>query len=212
MPHCINLYVVDDHFLFREGLVRLLQHDAKLRVLGGSGTVEEALADIAILQVDVLIVDYDLGGDTALTLVRALRDTPFAGRILLVTAGLPDQQARLLIQLGIHGIVHKHQAPAELYTSILNVAEGKVLLDQEYLRRLMVDAPPAKKAAIRLTDRDRQVLSAVLQGLSNKEIAQQLNVSESAIKSSLQQLFAKTGVRTRSQLVRVALEELQDEL
>jgi two-component system nitrate/nitrite response regulator NarL len=212
VPHCINLYVVDDHSLFREGLVRLLQHDANLRVLGGSGTVEEALADLAHLQVDVLIVDYDLGGDTALTLVRALRGTSFPGRVLLVTAGLPDQQARALIQLGIHGIVHKYQPPAELYTSILHVAEGKVLLDHEYLRRLMTDASPAKKPAIRLTERDRQVLGAVLEGLSNKEIAQLLGVSESAVKSSLQQLFAKTGVRTRSQLVRVALEDLQGEL
>lgn len=212
MPHCINLYIVDDHALFREGLVRLLQHDTNLRVLGGSATVEEALHDIAHLPVDVLIVDYDLGGDTALTLVRALRDTTFLGRVLLVTAGLPDQQARVLIQLGIHGILHKYQPPAELYTSILNVAQGKVLIDQEYLRRLMTDAPAAKKAAIRLTDRDRQVLGAVLEGLSNKEIAQRLSVSESAVKSSLQQLFAKTGVRTRSQLVRVALEDLQGEL
>lgn len=212
MPHCINLYVVDDHHLFREGLVRLLQHDATLRVLGGSGSVDEALADLTHLQVDVLILDYDLGDDTALSLVRSLRNTAFSGRILLVTAGLPDQQARILIQFGIHGIVHKYQPPSELYTSIVNVAQGKVLLDQEYLMRLMTDAPPVKKNAIRLTERDRQVLVAVLEVRSNKEIAQQLGVSESAIKSSLQQLFAKTGVRTRSQLVRVALEELQGEL
>lgn len=212
MSHCINLYIVDDHFLFREGLVRLLQHDTNLRVLGGSGTVEEALADLAHLQVDVLILDYDLGGDTALTLVRALPGISYSGKVLLVTAGLPDQQARVLIQLGIHGIVHKYQPPAELYTSIIQVAQGKALLDQEYLRRLMTEAPPVKKTIIRLTERDKQVLGAVLEGLSNKEIAQRLNVSESAIKSSLQQLFTKTGVRTRSQLVRFALEDLQGEL
>lgn len=214
MPNRINLYVVDDHALFREGLLRLLQHDAKMRVVGGTGSVEEALRQISEMRVDILILDYDLGDETALVIARALREKSFAGRILIVTAGLPNQDALELIRLGIFGIIHKHQPPAELYRSILSVAEGKVLIEQEYLQRLVADATTAKslQPRSRLTDRDRQVLRLVLEGLSNKEIAGQLSISESAVKSSLQQLFAKTGVRTRGHLVRIALEELREEL
>ena len=212
MPHRINLFVVDDHALFREGLLRLLQTDPKLRVAGSAGSVSEALRDIAKVRVDILILDYDLGEETALTLARELRARAFAGRILVVTAGLPDQQALELIRLGCFGIIHKNQPPSELYQSILSVAAGQVLLNQSYLQRLAEEAVAPQRPRIRLTERDRQVLRLVLQGLANKEIAERLAVSESAIKSSLQQLFAKTGVRTRSHLVRIALEDLRDEL
>lgn len=209
MPNRIHVYVVDDHALFREGLLRLLHPEVRIRVVGGAGTIADALSELSSRRVDVLIVDYDLGGDTALTLVRALREREFGGRILLVTAGLSDEQALTLIQHGICGIVHKHQHPAELLQSILSVADGRVLLDQDYLRRLVSEASATRQPIIRLTERERQVLDFVVEGLSNKEIALELGLSESAVKSSLQQLFGKTGVRTRSQLVRVALEELQ---
>ncbi len=212
MPHRINLFVVDDHALFREGLLRLLQTDPKLRVAGSAGTVEEALREIAKVRVDILILDYDLGEETALTLARELRERAFGGRILVVTAGLPDQHALELIRLGCFGIIHKNQPPSELYQSILSVAAGQVLLNQSYLQRLAEEAVAPARPRIRLTERDRQVLRLVLQGLANKEIGERLAVSESAVKSSLQQLFAKTGVRTRSHLVRLALEDLRDEL
>lgn len=208
----ISLYVLDDHALFREGLLRLLEHDPSVRVAGSAGTIAAALADLERLSVDVLILDYDLGDDTALTMVRALQARASATRVVLVTAGLPNHDALELIRLGIFGIFHKQQAPDELLRTIHGVAEGKVLIDQQYLQRLV--AATVRPAAVRpnLTERDRQVLRLLLEGLSNKEIAAQLSVSEGAIKASLQQLFAKTGVRTRSHLVRVALEKLRDDL
>lgn len=208
----IKLYIVDDHALFREGLLRLLEVDPALEVAGSAGSVSDALRDLTHMQVDILILDYDLGSDNALTLARALRERSFAGRILVVTAGLPDHHALELIRLGCYGILHKNQPPAELHRSILSVAAGQVLLDQAYLQRLAQEAVAPQRPRIKLTERDKQVLRLVLQGLSNKEIGTQLAVSESAIKSSLQQLFAKTGVRTRSNLVRLALEDLRDDL
>jgi two-component system nitrate/nitrite response regulator NarL len=88
----------------------------------------------------------------------------------------------------------------------------KVLIEQSYLQTLVESAAKSTEAPIRFTEREKLVLRHVLRGLSNKEIAVNLAVTESAVKASLQQLFAKTGVRTRSQLVRVALEQLRPEL
>lgn len=121
----------------------------------------------------------------------------------MVTAGLPDKDAVELIRLGVSGIFHKQHPPEELRRSIQQVSEGNVLIEQHYLQKLvrMADAP-----AVRFTERDSQILRYVVEGLANKEIAAELGISESAVKASLQQLFAKTQVRTRSQLVRVALE------
>jgi len=208
----ISLFVVDDHALFREGLLRLLENDPQLHVVGSANSVQSSLEQIQSLKVDVLILDYDLGNDTALSLVRQLREKGFSARILLVTAGLPNGDAVELIKLGVSGIFLKKDPPEALHRNIREVAAGKVLIDQAYLQSLLASATDAKEGSIRLTDRDKQVIRGVLEGLSNKEIASNLAISETAVKASLQQVFAKTGVRTRSQLVRVALEQLRLEL
>ncbi len=203
--------MLDDHALFREGLLSLLATNEEFELVGASGSVPEALQQIAALQPDVLVLDYDLGEKTAVQVVELLRD--FSGRILLVTAGLPDRDALSLIRNGVSGIFHKLHPPADLQRCIREVAQGRTLIDQEYLRGLIASATTdVEQPVARFTDRDREILRSLLEGLSNKEIASHLRISESAVKASLQALFAKTGVRTRSQLVRMALEKYVDQL
>jgi len=203
----IRLYVVDDHALFREGLLRLLSSDPEIVVLGSAGSADAALPHVMSMPIDILILDFELQGEPVTPFVKKLRTAGFQGRILLVTAGLPDRDAVELIRLGVSGIFHKQHPPEELRRSIQQVFEGKVLIEQHYLQKLvqMSDAP-----TMRFTERDQQVLRFVVEGLANKEIAGELGISESAVKASLQQLFAKTNVRTRSQLVRVAFEEYRE--
>lgn len=201
----IRIYIVDDHALFREGLMRLLASDPEIEIVGAAGSVEQA--EVWKRPIDILILDFELRGEPVTPFVEQLRAAGFAGRILLVTAGLPDRDAVELIRLGVSGIFHKQHPPDELRRSIQEVYEGKVLIEQRYLQKLvqMADTP-----GVRFTERDQQILRFVVEGLANKEIAGELGISESAVKASLQQLFAKTGVRTRSQLVRAALEEYRE--
>jgi two-component system nitrate/nitrite response regulator NarL len=207
-PRPIRLLMVDDHALFREGLARLLSSDPEFELVGIEGTPEGALDALQRHQIDVLLLDYMLGEQAALGLVSALRQRGFAGRILLVTAGLPDRDALQMIGAGVAGIFHKNHAAEDLKRSIREVFEGKVLIDEHYLRKLVQVAAADDTRALRLTDREKQVLQFLIEGLANKEIAAALGISESAVKAALQVLFNKTGVRTRSQLVRVALEQL----
>jgi two-component system nitrate/nitrite response regulator NarL len=201
----IRLCVVDDHALFREGLIRLLASDSRFEVVFHTGSTTEALALLTRHPVDILILDYDLGPVNAVAFVRDLKDT-FKGRILIVTAGLPDSDALELIRLGIGGIFHKQDSPEDLQTSIHQVAAGRVLIDQKYLQSLVAAAQPVEET-MQFTEREQAILRFLLQGLANKEIAVKLRVSESAVKSSLQLLFNKLGVRTRSQLVLLAIEK-----
>ncbi len=207
----VRVFIVDDHTLFREGLTRLLTSDPRLEVVGGAGSSEEALAALAKTPVDVLIADYDLGTSTAVPLIAALGERGLTIKSLLVTAGVPNRDALELMRLGVAGILHKQRAPEELLRSIIDVAQGKVVMDQGYFKSL-VEAAAVVPERRRLTDRERTILKLLLEGNSNKEIANRLGSSESAVKAGLQQLFAKTGVRSRSQLVRIALEELRSEL
>jgi len=158
----------------------------------------------------VLILDYDLGRENALKLLEPLRAMNFPGKTLIVTAGLPDKDALALIKGGISGIFHKQESPEDLQRAIVEVAQGRVLIDQQYLQSVVAAVQPQESP--RFTERERTTMRYLLQGLANKEIAGNLNISESAVKATLQQLFSKTGVRTRSQLVLLAIEKYRDQL
>jgi two-component system nitrate/nitrite response regulator NarL len=198
--------------LFREGLLRLLSNDERFEIVGNTGNVDDALTQLKQHSVDVLILDYDLGAQTAVTFTSQLKEAGFTGRILVVTAGLPDRDALQLIGMGISGIFHKQDSMDELQRSIQEVAQGRVLIDQKYLQSLVQASQPIDPSLPRFTERERTILRSLLQGLSNKEIADNLKTSESAVKASLQLLFNKLGVRTRSQLVLLAIEKYRSAL
>src|SRR5262249_15052445 len=127
----------------------------------------------------------------------------------LITAGMPETESVRALGLGVSGIFLKHSPPELLTEALHKVISGQTWIDERCVQALVnaveSDQSPARRDD--LSDRERQVLKGVFEGLSNKEIGAQLTISEASVKSALQQLFLKTGVRTRSQLVRVALEE-----
>jgi len=211
----IRLLVIDDHLLFRESVSRLLQSEPGFEVVGDCGSASEALRIMrSVGGIDVVLLDVDLGQERGTDFLDQLQNAHFDGKVLLVTAGVSDAEVPGLVRKGIAGIFLKHGSPASLIQGIRDTVEGKALFDQGMLRRaLEQDAAPAEQQSrSKLTERERQVLSFVFEGLANKQIADRLEISETAVKASLQQLFAKTGVRTRSQLVRIALEQYRDQL
>ena len=161
----------------------------------------------------MVLLDVDLGTGRALEFVEAAKKAAFEGFILVVTAGISGQEAVQLVQAGVAGILHKHHSAQELCDTIRKVAAGKACLEGEYLASLFrsVDRTRAPSRP-KLTDRDRTMLRGVFQGLTNKDIGAGLQISEGAVKASLRQLFEKLGVRTRAQLVKVALEQYRDQL
>jgi two-component system nitrate/nitrite response regulator NarL len=213
MIETIKVIIVDDHAMFREGLARSLQTEADLKIVGQFASSSEALESLNRLSADVVLLDIDLGSEKALDFVVAAKRAGFQGRILIVTAGASDQQAIQLIQAGVSGILHKHHSTEALCNTIRQIANGEVCLEKNYLGPLFHSVDRSRPVAgPRLTDRDRTVLRFILQGLSNRDIAARLEVSEGAVKASLRQLFNKLGVRTRAQLVKIALEQYRDQL
>jgi len=205
----IRLLLVDDHTLFREGLARLLAAESGLELVGHFSSAAEALASEELTSVDVVLLDFDLGEKRGLHFIRESRSRGFTGKILMVTAGMSEMDALLALEGGASGIFLKHNPPAELTTAIHRVASGEPWLDANSLHSLVGAASNQRKphSLSILNQREQAVLKGVFEGLTNKEIGGQLAISESYVKALLQQLFAKTGVRTRSQLVRVALEK-----
>lgn len=209
-----RILLLDDHALFRESVSRLLSTEPGFEVVGHCGTIEEALAVLRRQPVDLVLLDFDLGEQDGGEFLRLAREQGFEGKILAVTAGVNAAAAAELIHSGIAGVFRKHESASLLAQGIRDVMAGKVWLEQEQLQSaLRAKAPTASETYPKsFTEREQQVLAAVFEGLSNKEIAARLSVSESSVKATLQQLFSKTGVRTRSQLVRVVLEQYRDQI
>jgi two-component system, NarL family, nitrate/nitrite response regulator NarL len=210
----IHILLVDDHALFRESVARLLNAEPGFEVVADCGSVAEGLEILRSREIDILLLDLDLGPERGTELLESIAADRFRGKILLVTAGLEESELPDLIRKGVSGVFLKHGSPAALIRGIREAMEGKALFEQNALRRALENAEQVgnRRAGIRLTERERHVLSLIFEGLANKQIADRLQISESAVKACLQQLFGKTGVRTRSQLVRIALERYRDQL
>jgi two-component system, NarL family, nitrate/nitrite response regulator NarL len=211
----VRVLLVDDHALFRESVARFLNSEAGFDVVAHCGSGTEALQIIKSSSViDIILLDLDLGQETGAEFLDGLRNVKFAGKILLVTADVSDSEVPALIRKGVSGVFMKHESPALLIQAIRETMNGKATFGQDLLRRALekTDAYNANQGRSKLTEREKRVLSFVFEGLANKQIAAQLHISETTVKACLQQLFGKTGVRTRSQLVRVALEQYRDQL
>jgi two-component system, NarL family, nitrate/nitrite response regulator NarL len=205
------ILLVDDHALFRESVARLLAAEPDFSVVAHCKSVEEALDALRKTPVAIVLLDFDLGQRDGGEFMRLATQQGFSGKVLVVTAGVDKDQAAQLIRSGISGIFMKHDSAALLIEGIRDVLAGKVWFDRKLLQET-VAGPTQDPNEGRFTDRERQVLSFVFDGLANKEIADKIGASESSVKATLQQLFSKTGVRTRSQLVRIALEQHRNQL
>lgn len=205
----VRLLVVDDHALFREGLVRLLAAEPGFRVVAKCAHLAEAIELLDRESVDIVLLDFDLDTEQGSHLVEEIRRRELPTRVLMVTAGMTRQGMLDILNHGAAGIFLKYSQPSQLAEAIRRVMAGEMWLDPGAVKPIVESAvrTTAQEAApFMLTTREKDVLRGVLEGASNKIIADMLHVSESSVKATLQQLFTKTGVRTRSQLVRIALE------
>ena len=214
MKSPIRLLLVDDHSLFRESLVRLLEAEQDLTIAAQCESVAKAREILAKTTVDVVLLDYDLGDEIGTELLRGrdLRKSNF--KILMVTAGMRDDVTLTALDSGVAGIIFKQNGPEHLLEAIRKVAGGEMWLDTDVVRSL-ISASREKRVtsgnAKSLSVRQRDVLLRILDGFSNKDIAAHLEISETSVKATIQDLFQKAGVRTRSQLVRTAIEKYSSE-
>jgi two-component system nitrate/nitrite response regulator NarL len=197
-----RILIIDDHALFRESVARLIATEPDCEVVAHCASLDEAVQILAAKSIDLALLDFDLGPQKGTEFLNRAQAVGFRGKVLVVTAGISEAEAVEMMRQGVSGIFMKHSSAASLAQSIRQVMDGRVWFEQRYLNTAFETVPQKK-----ITLRERKVLEFILEGLTNKEIGARLDISESAVKASLQQLFHKTRVRTRSQLVRVALDQ-----
>jgi DNA-binding NarL/FixJ family response regulator len=210
----IRLLLVDDHTLFRESLRRLLESEPGVEISGDFASAVDALTAVrGGLEFDAALVDYELngtGGGNGLDLVRKVRSLRPDARVLMVTAGMGSGDLMRAVTELNTGIFLKTEPTVELMLAIQRTAKGERWISSRASLALIASgglpAGPERPVAEQLSARESEVLRGVLEGQSNKEIGAQLEMTESSVKAVLQKLFERAGVRSRSQLVRYAIE------
>jgi DNA-binding NarL/FixJ family response regulator len=208
----IRLLLLDSHGLFRACLGRLLASEPDLEVSGECGTCSQALEVLKASPVDVVLLDFDIGTEHANDFITTARQHGYEGRFLIVAESADVRDSAIALKLGASGIFLNSESPASLVQAIRLVGNGGNWVDQRIIRSLveqLIDYPATneeQKASGALEDRERTVLLGILEGGTNRRIGDKMGLSESRVKNIVQRLFLKAGVKTRSQLVRLALE------
>jgi DNA-binding NarL/FixJ family response regulator len=213
MSDTIRVLLADDQRVVREGLGTLLGLLADVDVVGTAADGEEALALAIELRPDVVLMDLRMPRCDGVEATRRLREHDSNIKVLMLTTYADDRSVIDALRAGARGYLTKDAGAAEIHEALRQVTRGQAAIDpavQHHLldaissRPAVSPADPIARFPDGLTPREAEVLSLIAQGLSNAEIAQRLFVGETTVKSHINHLFAKTGVRDRAQAVTYA--------
>jgi DNA-binding NarL/FixJ family response regulator len=199
----IRLTIIGGQILFRDALASSLSLQPDFRVMGCYSSLEDAAPMNRITPVSIVLLSFDPSQETGAAVMARARNAGFRCNILVVTAGLRDREVLGLMEKGCAGIFLKSQPLSMLHQRIRSMASDRpgptaVLATMQRVETRVLPI---------LTPRETMVLRALLAGGSNREIAASLGISENTVKTFLQQLYRKTGTRTRSKLICMASEQ-----
>ncbi len=204
----IRVLVVDDHALFRRGLVSLLNEQPDIEVVGDAGEAQEALRLAQELRPDVVLMDVNMPGEGGISATEALLRRVPSARVLMLTVSDADADLLAALKAGAHGYLLKEATPEEVIQAIRLTYQGKSVLSPEMVGRLIAHVRSGTALAQNplkdLSAREQEILRLVAQGYTNAEIAQALVISENTVKTHLRRMMRKLGVTSRAELAALA--------
>lgn len=203
MKEKIRVLIVDDHTVVRKGLCALLSADKYgIEVVGEAGNGQEAIDNANALLPDLILLDLSMPGMSGLEAIPILRNEVPESRILILTSYADDAQVVDAIRSGALGYLMKDSSPDELVSTIHNVYMNRISLPAELVHKTMLGTQQAADdhPTGELTSREMDVLRSVAQGYSNKQIAQQLSISPTTVRTHVSSLLRKLSLENRTQL------------
>jgi DNA-binding NarL/FixJ family response regulator len=206
-----NVFIVEDHPVFREGLVQILAAEPGLEVCGEAGDAETALRDIPALKPDLVLVDITLPGKSGLDLIKDLRAVDTATKILVVSMHDEALYADRVLRAGGDGYIMKQEDPDEIVRAIHDVLAGRIYVSEEVMEARSeapaVESPkPAQAGPLeQMSDRELEILQLLGKGKTNAEIAHQLDLSVRAVASSCAEIQKKLDLKNLHELIRYAV-------
>lgn len=202
-----KLFLIDDHPIVREGLRAFLELSEDLEVVAEAGSMEEARALLPLHTADLFLLDIQLGEDlkqqNGLKLIPEIKETQPNAKIIILSSFIDEDFVRDAMRLGVQGFLSKHAGPTALRDAIYAAMRGELPLDDKAVKVL---AEQQIDLLASISKRERQVIGLVAEGLSNKAIAKDLNITEKTVKAHLTNIFSKLGLKDRLQLALYAKE------
>lgn len=202
----IRVMIVDDHSVVRSGLGAFLMVVNDLELVGEASSGEEALKKAPELQPDVILMDLKMPGMGGVAAIRALRHDEPKIKIIALTSYIDDGLVQGALQAGANGYLMKNVQADELANAIRSAAVGRMALSPEASKALSESSEFPVIPAEDLTDRERDVLRLLMEGMSNNEIAERLIISPSTVKYHIGNIYTKLGVDSRAAAVSIAIQ------
>lgn len=198
----IRILIADDHAVVRKGLTGLLEHAEDVIVVGAATNGQEAVELARSLRPDLVLMDLQMPGLDGVQATQAIADEQLGADVLILTSFSDGHRLLAAIDAGAVGYLLKDAEPADLIAGIRAAARGESPIDPKAARHLLTSRTsrrdtPAPTA--NLSTREREVLSLVVQGLANKQIARRLGITERTVKGHLTSAFQRIGVTDRTQ-------------
>jgi DNA-binding NarL/FixJ family response regulator len=211
----VRVVVVDDHPIFRKGLVEALRAEPELEICGEADTVATALDAVAAHHPHVAIVDLSLGNESGLDLVSALARVEPAVHVLVISGHDERLHAHRALRAGALGYIMKDKPASELATAVRRVAAGQVYASPETADRILSTLNGSRRKSVNsplecLSDRERRVLTMMGRGLGTREIARQLSLSVKTVESHYARIKGKLGLDSGRELMRLAVAWSED--
>lgn len=227
----ITVFVVDDHTLFRRGLMALIGQDAGLQVIGDASDASEALRQVPQLQPQVILLDNHLPGVLGVDAIAGLRQASPTSRVVMLTVSEDGQDLATALRNGAQGYLLKTMDGELLFEAIRRAAGGEPVVSPELLGKLVTafqsqgapepaavaegaqgtPAAAASPSPSPLSPREEEVLREIAQGASNKEIARRLDIAETTVKIHVQHILRKLGLSSRVQAAVYASDRIRSE-
>ncbi len=196
-----SVLIIDDHPLFRKGVSQLLALNDELHLIGEASSGEEGLEMAKGLEPDLILLDLNMKGMNGIETLRALREADLAARILILTVSDAADDLVAAIRAGADGYLLKDMEPEELLERIVEAQRGRIVISESLngllARSLRDEAQAAERTLAPLTERERDILGCLANGLSNKLIARDLNIAEGTVKVHIKNLLKKLKFRSR---------------
>ena len=199
----MKILLVDDHTILLDGVKSLLSGEEDLQVVGQAGSAEAALEFLKKQDVDLIITDYSMPGMDGLSLLNTVKRIAPSTKIILLSMHDEVHLVKEILKAGVNGYVLKKDTHKELLNAIHDVRNGKVYLSSDVNKMLITNLNNPDEGKL-LTDREREILKLIAKEYTNKNIAEELFISERTVETHRKNIFKKTGTNSLVGLIKFA--------